>query len=365
MTTSFRPKILVLEGLYSDTADIVDGAGGDAFEVQAHDIASIERELESGQYHGMLLTGGSDVDPKLYGQKPHPQVYGVDYTRDTAETYALWLAQKQGLAVLGICRGSQIMNAYRGGTLTQHIEGHRATDHRVFAVPGCRTYTRAIGGRAMDVVSLHHQCVDKIAPGFQMCAIAHDGTPEAIESLDGLWLGVQYHPEMAARENGQAFEHFKWLVRTAAMVAGKEKKITVRSFREFRKMPTRYTKYTSTTAYDDDYTWDNDGRYDQWRGTSCATPKPEGKHRKAGERVFKGKDATDLIEEELALHLCPMCGMLFDFKTDRDDHVRYVENGEPYPEPSVMEANIIERYPELEPPAGHEAWEDEIELASE
>jgi putative glutamine amidotransferase len=197
-----RPEVFILEGLWSDTADAVRAAGGNPTEGSPWDINDTERELLSGNYHALILTGGSDINPRLYTDQPiHPTVYGVDYTRDEVEIRALEIALELGMPVLGICRGSQIMTAFRGGRLCQNIEGHRGTEHRAYAAPNARTFRRAIGSREMRVVSLHHQCVVDPGPGMRIAALAHDGTPEAVESIDGRWLGCQFHPEINTFSN--------------------------------------------------------------------------------------------------------------------------------------------------------------------
>lgn len=308
-----------------DTRDIIDAAGGDATEVYPWDIEDIDRELSKGGYDGLVLTGGSDIDPRLYRAKPHKEVYGVDQLRDTCEYLALDHALDMGIPVLGICRGSQIMCAYRGGKLTQHIEGHRGKDHPVFATPDASTFKRAIGGREMEVVSLHHQCVRRPGKGMRIAARAYDKTPEAIESKDGLWLGVQFHPEMAAFQNGNAFAIFQWLVRKAAEHAGV--RANVPTFREAKRPVRRTWRYT---------------------GTSCATPKP--KNRPAGQPTFSARESARVFIEssasELELHTCPECGLLCDDVRDRDDHLRYLHQIEPW--------DYSEPFP------GHGDWEEEI-----
>lgn len=381
-----RPKILVVEGLYSDLVEIIYAAGGEATEVHPWNVADVETEIKSELYDGMILTGGSDIDPRLYGEKPHKEVYGVDYVRDTSEMYALAMAKERGIPVLGICRGSQIMCAFRGGKLTQHIEGHRGGNHPVDAMPEARTFKRAIGGRQMNVISLHHQCVRRPGKGMRIAARAQDGTPEAIESKDGLWLGVQFHPEMAAEENGNAFALFQWLVRKSAEFAGG--RALIPTFKEAMPLPDKYTysrswndvdDYTDETWYDDDgvgWVWDNKHRKfiasdDTYRTntgrtlaqqavSACNTPRAvaEAKNRPAGTRPFKSaKDSAEVFAtaDDEGLHVCPTCAILFDHLRDRDDHIMAVHEGVP------LEAIMAARYPELEPPKDHEACFIEVE----
>jgi putative glutamine amidotransferase len=297
---TITPRILVMEGCMGDTADLVNAAGGEAEEIFCWDDSALDDHMDAGNVHGLVLTGGSDIDPRLYGEKPHKEVYGVDSHRDRAEYWALDHAARLGIPVLGICRGSQIMCAYRGGSLRQHIEGHRGGEHMVAAAPGARTIRRAMGGAQMRVVSLHHQCVRKAGRGMQIAAYALDGTPEAIESEDGLWLGVQFHPEITGWENGNAFSIFQWLVRSA-----------------------------------------------RWREEDAkAHPSPPKKRRKAGESSLPSARAR---------HFCDFCGIEFDHAADRNDHERYVclqAPSPPWAPDEIAEEDWIDEVP------GMHVWDE-------
>lgn len=337
---TIEPRILVLEGLFGDTAEIINDAGGDADEIAPWDIDEVIKALGTGIYTGLVLTGGSDIDPHMYGAKPHKSVYGVDQLRDSCERIALDMALVQNIPVLGICRGSQIMCAHRGGKLVQDIDGHRGTDHRVFAAPDARTFKRAIGGRDMDVVSLHHQCVKDPGEGMRIAAYAYDDTPEAIESLDGKWLGVQYHPEMAAYENANAFAIFQWLVRAAADHEGVIAPIP--TFREVKRA-NRTWRRVATTAVK------------SVTGPAYSSKAPDPKRRPAGEKTRPAERPG-----ELELHSCQECGMLFDHRGDRDDHMAFLHEGaDPYMVDDAEE--FAARYPgvDIEPPMGHHAWSDD------
>jgi putative glutamine amidotransferase len=344
----YKPRILVLEGLAGDTCRIIDDAGGDAWELVPWEVAAIERELESGKYDGLVLTGGSDIDPALYGEAEHPEVYGIDTLRDTAELYALAMAEDLGIPVLGICRGSQIMCASQGGKLTQHITGHRGGEHTVYAARDARTFRRAINSREMEVVSLHHQCIRRPGRGMRIAAVAADGTPEAIESKDGRMLGVQFHPEMAAYENANAWAIFQWLVAAAARYAGvKAPRV---NFREVKRASRTWTRYTPAKAA---------------APTACDTPKANAvpSHRPAGTRTFRPSEGSATLnriekaDEDYGYdpggHVCPHCAMIFDWSFDCEDHVKFIHEGVPFPDAAA-------RYPELEPPKGHPAWDDEV-----
>lgn len=171
-----------------------------------HDAASIEQVV--GMAHGLLLTGGEDVDPARYGQAPHPELGTVNAARDTAEFTALEAALRRGIPVLAICRGVQLLNVAMGGTLYQdipsqlggdllHEQGAPWTDrwHHADVVPG--SGLEAIFGTGeLFINSFHHQAVERVAPGLRATVHAEDGVVEGVEGTEHPWLyGVQWHPE--------------------------------------------------------------------------------------------------------------------------------------------------------------------------
>lgn len=155
---------------------------------------------------GLILTGGEDLDPALYGEQPHPLTEAAVPARDTWERALLTAALERGIPVLGICRGMQLMNVHAGGSLIQHLPdevGHDAhsaqpgafTQHVIESVPGTRL--AELSSQAMDVASHHHQAVERLGEGVVAAAYAKDGTIEALElSGRAFVLGVQWHPEM-------------------------------------------------------------------------------------------------------------------------------------------------------------------------
>lgn len=150
---------------------------------------------------GLVISGGPDVDPARYGAGPDPRTDPPARERDAWELALVEAALAAGAPLLGICRGMQLLNVALGGTLAQHIEGHRGPaagvfgSHTVKPVPGTR-YAEAVP-EAVTVPTYHHQAVDVLGRGLLASAHAEDGTPEAVELPgDRFVLGVQWHPEM-------------------------------------------------------------------------------------------------------------------------------------------------------------------------
>ena len=167
-----------------------------------------------GALDGLLFSGGSDLDPGLYGADAHPETNGIRLERDRAELALLEAALARDMPVLAVCRGSQVLNVARGGDLIQHLpelvgdEKHKHTpgvfaDHDVDLKEGTRLQ-RLLGDRA-PVKSHHHQGFGAIGQGLVESAWAEDGTVEALEDPSRRFaLGVLWHPE--AGEDAALFE---------------------------------------------------------------------------------------------------------------------------------------------------------------
>jgi putative glutamine amidotransferase len=151
---------------------------------------------------GICLSGGPDIDPFAYGADVrHPELGTTDLEVDAFELAVARAADAAGLPLLGICRGAQALNVARGGTLHQHIDGHRqaelATEPTQAIAVDPRSRLGAIAGATELIVnSFHHQAVDVPGAGLRVVARAADGTAEAIEDRSRtLLLGVQWHAE--------------------------------------------------------------------------------------------------------------------------------------------------------------------------
>jgi putative glutamine amidotransferase len=165
----------------------------------------------------LLLTGGPDIDPACYGAEPHAELGPIDHDVDVFEIELCRQADRRGLPILGICRGGQVLNVAREGSLIQHLPDRGgALEHRQ-SEPGDRTthevqvapdsgLAQTTGGGPVQVNSFHHQAIDRLGAGLRPVAWAQDGVIEAVEDPDSaeqLVLGVQWHAETLTEEAEQ------------------------------------------------------------------------------------------------------------------------------------------------------------------
>jgi putative glutamine amidotransferase len=300
-----KPVILVLEAGNSSSA-CIRAAGGEPVTQLPTDSEAIAFEICNG-IDGVLLTGGSDVNPKLYTTEPkHKEVYGVNDRRDRIESLVLDAAAKMSIPVMGICRGSQIMNVWAGGTLHQDIgKKHWGCKHPIASAPG--SIVRLFGGRKPWVQSFHHQEIDKPGNGFIVTARAIDPaqTVETIESGNGLMLGVQFHPEMLSN-SAHAKGLFGWLVKTAKRA-------------EPHKPPEDVL----------DALWAI-GPVPVPKSITTGSSKPHKGGKTPTERLYDlpgidevksaRQSAAVFMGEEAASMMCPICGIVFEEILDRLDH---------------------------------------------
>jgi putative glutamine amidotransferase len=163
-----------------------------------------------GALDGLVIIGGLDVDPALYGEELDPTTGPVDPVRDTSELALLEAALEADLPLLAICRGHQLLNVGLGGTLLQHVPDHVGhvrhqpatgsfTEHEVACVPGTRT--AAIFGERPVVACSHHQAIGRVADGLEVTAWSIEDAPTSplVEAVElptmRFCIGVQWHPE--------------------------------------------------------------------------------------------------------------------------------------------------------------------------
>lgn len=168
----------------------------------------IRRQVDS--LDGLLVTGGPDVPPSLYGQQPHPKTSAVCDRRAHHDFAVFNESDNRRIPVLGICLGCQIINVARGGTLIQHLDDVSRTPpiHHTDGLDYLRHTVRVESGsllhrivpkETIEANSSHHQAVDRIGTGLHPTAWAPDGIIEALEDSDRPFLlAVQWHPEVIA-----------------------------------------------------------------------------------------------------------------------------------------------------------------------
>lgn len=200
--------------------DAVARHGGAAIPLDATSSAE-RRGAAFAQMDGLLIAGGADLDPVRYG-RPNEGSRDIEPDRDELEAAAIAVAGSRGIPVFGICRGFQVMNAFAGGTLLQHVDGHQgpgwghgpALTHPLRLVPGtamARILDPGASGAGLTVNSYHHQAVrpTDLAPAFRATGFADSPLGEIVEAFEaqsGPWrMAVQCHPERT-ESTPRAFE---------------------------------------------------------------------------------------------------------------------------------------------------------------
>ena len=192
----------------SDYLESVRRAGATPRELTLADPpAAVAAEVD-----GLLLTGGGDIDPALYGAVPHGTYSAAEPGRDAFEIALVRAVLEVGKPVFAICRGMQVLNVALGGDLVQDIptevngaahhdvrEPRYALAHEVWTTQGSRFSTlmreKLVDGESCQVNSRHHQAVKHLGAGLEVVATAPDGVIEAVERPGAFCLGVQWHPE--------------------------------------------------------------------------------------------------------------------------------------------------------------------------
>lgn len=180
---------------------------------------------------GVLLVGGPDMDPAGWGAERHPRTYGVDPARDEQEIALFRAATAAGVPLLAVCRGLQVVNVAKGGSLHQHlpdlphIRAHGDTTaglgpdtHPVDVIRGTRLEHVVGHTTVATCASEHHQGVDRLGDGLVVSARAADGVIEGLESdsPDGPWMvAVQWHPERTEADDPAQRALFDGLVEAA------------------------------------------------------------------------------------------------------------------------------------------------------
>lgn len=212
-----------------DYLESIRRAGGEPIEVV---VGGEAPEQIVARVDGVMLTGGGDVDPTLYGEAPHATFEAAESGRDAFEIALAKAAVARGLPLLAICRGMQVLNVAMGGTLIQDIpsqvpgalhhsvpQPRAGSAHEVWIAKGSKLQAmlkdHTEDGETCHVNSRHHQSVKQVANGFEVTATSPDGVIEAMEKPDAAFcVAVQWHPENFWR-TGEFRELFEGLVQAA------------------------------------------------------------------------------------------------------------------------------------------------------
>lgn len=182
----------------------------------------IRKQLEI--IDGLVLSGGHDVNPLLYGEEPTQKLGGILPKRDEFDLNLIKIAMEMNIPILGICRGHQILNVANGGTLYQDlsfIDGCYIK-HNQGSLSNIPTHTVEVTeesklaniiGQKVITNSFHHLAIKDVAPGFKTSAVSKDGVIEAIEKEGEYFvMGVQWHPEMMSKTDSNMLKLFERLV---------------------------------------------------------------------------------------------------------------------------------------------------------
>jgi putative glutamine amidotransferase len=208
----------------------VERAGG--LPVALSPLATMNVDSLLDHLAALLLTGGPDLDPSCYGAEPHPELGPTDRGVDLFELDLCRSAYERRMPILGICRGAQVLNVARNGTLHQHLRDvnggaveHRQptpgdhVTHEVRVAPDS-ALAQTTGGGPVKVNSFHHQAIDRLGLGLRAVAWANDGLIEALEGTDERFvMGVQWHAETLV-DQAEHLALFECLVEAARISDG-------------------------------------------------------------------------------------------------------------------------------------------------
>lgn len=212
------PRVAEANKLFDYVVDLVRDGGGEPVLLTAAPAPGELADPAQRALDGVVLPGGGDLDPRLYGEEPGAACYDVNPAQDELDLAVARQSIDAGLPVLGVCRGHQLLNVLYGGTLVQDMApgtvAHREPEpadgagpwawHEVEVQSGTKVaglYGNNHGGGdgaavvTVKIASGHHQAVARVAEGLVVTAVAGDGTVEALEDPERWVASVQWHPE--------------------------------------------------------------------------------------------------------------------------------------------------------------------------
>ncbi len=202
ITTDLENKSNFIESAYSKAVEFYGGAPVLIPTVAEASSSDFLLNIISA-IHGLLIPGSRDMDPKFYGESPHPAINPMSLERTETEFSVLRLALEKDVPVLGICGGMQFINVFHGGSIHQDIKAllPDALCHEGGEVHGVTVLPDTVFGdfteeKEFEIKSYHHQATNRVGEGLRINALAPDGIVEGFESSDGRVMGFQWHPEL-------------------------------------------------------------------------------------------------------------------------------------------------------------------------
>jgi putative glutamine amidotransferase len=222
-----RPRIAVL-GRFTESAsairykgvlsarellELVWAAGGEPIQYLPVQGPARDWDREISRVEGVLLPGGGDIDPSLYGGTQRPEVYDVDPLQDAEDLRIARVAIDAGIPILGVCRVLHVLNVSRGGSLIEHMpEPHR---HMLQTLTIPASADLGVSG-PLEVSCFHHQAIKELGEGIEVTVRANDGTIEAVSVTARGWCrGIQWHPEDTWRSDSAQLDLMKEFIRQA------------------------------------------------------------------------------------------------------------------------------------------------------
>ncbi len=206
------PRVAKANRLFEYIVELLREGGGEPVPLTA--VGSNDGGLAAAlaSLDGVVLPGGGDLDPGLYGESPGALCYDVNRVQDALDLAVARQSIDAGLPVLGICRGHQLLNVLYGGTLIQDMAPGAVAHRKQAPAPGSGSwawhevaikagskvaalYGNGSGAASVKIASGHHQAVARVADGLRVTAVAEDGTVEALEDPERWVASVQWHPE--------------------------------------------------------------------------------------------------------------------------------------------------------------------------
>ncbi len=202
ITTDLEDKSNLIESAYSKAVEFYGGAPVLIPTVAEASSSDFLLNIISA-INGLLIPGSRDMDPKFYGESPHPAIKPMSPERTETEFSVLRLALEKDMPILGICGGMQFINVFHGGSIHQDIKAllPDALCHEGGEVHSITVFPDTVFGglteeNEFEIKSYHHQAINRVGEGLRISALAPDGIVEGFESANGRVMGFQWHPEL-------------------------------------------------------------------------------------------------------------------------------------------------------------------------